>query len=198
MTWVKVCGLTSREDVAAAILAGADAVGFVTIPSSPRFIAPEQAAILGEGARCHTVLLTLDLGPEEALALLRSTGLSGIQPYGDQAVATAVAAKAAGYLALLPQRAGSEVVLNPDAGIPLLDTPSGAALGGTGRTFDWSLVAPIRERFILAGGLGPHNVARAVSEVRPWGVDASSALERTPGQKDHGMVADFITKAKDT
>ena len=197
MTWVKVCGLTHPQDVVAAVAAGADAIGFVTVPGSPRFVTLERAGELAAGASVHTVLLTVDLAPAEALDALRKTEIGGIQPYGRHAEETAAAALDAGFLVLFPQKAGPQMTVG-GPGIPLVDTPSRDALGGTGVTFEWQLVADITERFVLAGGLGPHNVREAVREVRPWGVDASSGLERTPGRKDHGMVADFITKAKDT
>lgn len=198
MTWVKVCGLTRGDDVAVAAAAGADAIGFVNVPGSPRYVTLERAAELAAGLTAQSVLLTLDLDPNEAIEMLRVTGMSGIQPYGHGAERTAALAMAIGYLALLPQKAVPGITVNTQSGIPLLDTPAEDALGGTGRTWNWSLVAGLDERFVLAGGLGPDNIVEAVSQVRPWGVDASSRLERTPGQKDHGMVADFITKAKET
>ena len=101
-------------------------------------------------------------------------------------------------MVLFPQRATKGMDLSAVPGVPLLDAPSPTALGGTGRTFDWSVIADTRDRFVLAGGLGPSNVAAAIAQVRPWGVDASSGLERAPGKKDRGMVADFIAEAKKT
>ncbi len=198
MTWVKVCGLTDEGDVAAVVAAGADAAGFVNIPASPRFVTVERAADLAQGIAIHTVLLTIDLMPSDALRILEETGISGIQPYGADSADSARAALGAGYLVLYPQQAGAGVRSDKSLGIPLLDTPSASALGGTGRVFDWSLAAGRSDRFVLAGGLGPGNVAGAIDTVRPWGVDASSGLEQSPGRKDHGMVTDFITKAKNT
>jgi phosphoribosylanthranilate isomerase len=84
----------------------------------------------------------------------------------------------------------------PVGQIPLLDTWSAERHGGTGSVFDWSLAEGLQRRFILAGGLGPENVAAAIRQVRPWGVDASSRLESSPGIKDAGKVAAFITEAK--
>lgn len=196
MTWVKVCGLTSELDVAAAVAAGADAVGFVNIPASPRYIPLERARDLAREVPIHTVLLTVDLAPERAVEVLVGVGVDGIQPYGRGAASTASLARDAGYVVLFPQKAGRDLQLADVAGIPLLDTPSQAALGGTGQTFDWSVLAGLSHRFVLAGGLGPHNVADAMRSVAPWGVDASSGLEKSAGIKDHGMVADFITIAK--
>lgn len=198
MTWVKVCGLTNNEDVAAAVAAGADAIGFVNVPTSPRFVTLETAAELAVAVAAHTVLLTVDVAPDDALEILQRTGIDGIQPYGEYAEATAAAITATGHLALLPQQVHAGMTVVGDAGIPLLDTPSTTTLGGTGVAFDWSLVSNLDQRFVLAGGLGPNNIRRAITEVRPWGVDASSGLESVPGRKDHSMVADFISKAKET
>jgi phosphoribosylanthranilate isomerase len=197
VTWVKVCGLTHPQDVVAAVAAGADAIGFVAVPGSPRFVTLERAGELAAGASVRTVLLTVDLAPAEALDALRMTEIGGIQPYGRHAAEAAAAVLEEGFLVLFPQKARPQMTV-AGPGIPLVDTPSRDALGGTGVTFDWQLVAAITERFVLAGGLGPQNIREVVRTVRPWGVDASSKLERTPGRKDHGMVADFITKAKDT
>ncbi|MCP3995205.1 MAG: phosphoribosylanthranilate isomerase [bacterium] len=198
MTWVKVCGLTSAADVAAVADAGADAVGFVNVPSSPRFVTLDVVADLSRGVSPETVLLTLDLTPSDCLAALERTGVTGVQPYGRHQIEAAAAAQAAGYFVLYPAHAGPGVAETDFPGIPLLDTPSKSSLGGTGLSFDWALTEGIKYDFVLAGGLGPHNVRDAVAKVSPWGVDASSGLEQSPGVKDHSMVAEFITKAKMT
>jgi phosphoribosylanthranilate isomerase len=196
MTWVKVCGLTHEADVAAAVEAGADAIGLVNVPGSPRFVSRERVRALATDVPVHTILLTIDLAPAEAVAILAYAGVDGIQPYGRWSSDTARVVGDAGYVVLHPLRANRDLQLSEKVGIPLLDTPSEVSLGGTGRTFDWSIVVGAPYRFVLAGGLGPDNVADAVRLVAPWGVDASSGLEKSPGRKDHGMVADFITNAK--
>lgn len=198
MTWVKVCGLTEEDDVAAVVNAGADAIGFVNVADSPRYVTLQRVAELARGIAIHTVLLTLDVPPDSVLQVLEDAGVSGIQPYGAHAAETAGRALDAGHLVLSPQRAVAGLQLGGIPGIPLIDTPSDSKLGGTGQAFDWSLATGVHGRFVLAGGLGPHNVADAIDVVHPWGVDASSALEQSPGRKDHGMVTDFITKAKNT
>lgn len=195
MTWVKVCGFTEITDVAAAVAAGVDAVGFVNIGSSPRFVTKQQAFDLADGVPALTILLTLDVDPDEGLSILRHSSIDGLQPYGRNAGATARAVMEAGGVVLFPQRAGAAIASTP--GIPLLDTPADGALGGTGKTFDWALAAGLPERFVLAGGLGPDNIAAAISTVQPWGVDASSRLELSPGRKDRSMVASFIERAKE-
>ena len=79
----------------------------------------------------------------------------------------------------------------------LIDTPSGAQRGGTGRSFDWSLVQGLPGKIILAGGLGPDNVAEAIGQVRPWGVDACSRLESAPGRKDAAKVRALVQAVRE-
>jgi phosphoribosylanthranilate isomerase len=198
VTWVKVCGLATAEDVAVAQRAGADAVGFVNVSSSPRFIPLHKAVDLAEGTSVATVLLTMDEEPERVLEILETTAITGIQPYGRKRLEAATAAEAAGHLVLYATRAAPGLDLGSIPGVPLLDTPSIAELGGTGRTFDWALTEGLGRDFVLAGGLGPANIVDAITRVQPWGVDASSGLEKAAGVKDRGMVADFIEKAKST
>ena len=199
MTWVKVCGMTRREDVDVAVAAGADAVGFITWPGSPRCVTPERAAGLGRDAGATRILVTVDQPPEALLAAAGAAEVDGVQPGGDHAAEAAAAARAAGYLVLRPIPVGAgppDLGAVPAEEIPLLDTARGGMHGGTGVAFDWSVAAGLDRDFVLAGGLGPHNVADAVARVRPWGVDASSRLEREPGVKDHDLVARFVEEAK--
>ncbi len=196
MTWVKVCGLTQEADVAYACEAGADAVGFVNVPQSPRYVPLDRAASLAKGATVPAILLTFDLSPAAALEVLSDLPFVGIQPYGVGAGAVVDAAVAAGFIALRPLRA-APAIATAGKGIPLVDTPAGDRLGGTGHSFDWGWVEGLETRFVLAGGLNPENVGAAIAQVRPWGVDASSGLEQSPGVKDHSRVAAFIQKAKE-
>jgi phosphoribosylanthranilate isomerase len=197
MTWVKVCGLTTRRDVLTAVAAGADAVGFNTIPASPRRVDIEAIGELAAGVGIATFLLTVDLMPDEILDAADLTGVTGIQPYGHHAAEAAIAAVAAGLDVLVPLRpSDGQTARDAPAGTrPLFDS-GGPGLGGTGAVFDWDLVASGGAEFVLAGGLGPDNVADAIRAVRPWGVDAASRLEAGPGVKDPGKVAAFIERAK--
>jgi phosphoribosylanthranilate isomerase len=195
MTWVKVCGLRRPEEVEAAVAAGADAVGFVFYEPSPRNIAPSLARSLGESAGVLTVAVTVDLDADSLLHLADLSAVGAVQPHGAHAAEAAAAAVAAGLAVLRPVPVGGPVDLAaiPGDELPLLDSDS---IGGTGVSFDWSWLDKLDRPFVLAGGLGPDNVAEAIEQVRPWGVDASSGLESAPGVKDLATVAAFVEKAK--
>lgn len=194
--WVKVCGLRTADDVAVAVEAGADAVGFVVAPS-PRRVDPSLVTRLAATAAVTTFLVTVDLHPDEAEPLLATTGVDGLQPHGAHATAAAIVAEAAGYEVLLPVPVTGPVRPGEAASgfRALLDRP-GPGHGGTGRRFDWALIEPDGSAFVLAGGLGPDNVAVAVATVQPWGVDASTGLESTPGRKDPAKIQAFVAAAK--
>jgi len=195
--WVKVCGVKRRADVEAACRSGADAIGLV-LAASPRRVTPEQAkelAAMADGT--STYLLTVDATAGEILDLADFCGVSGVQPYGTHAAESAAAAVKAGLDVLRPVAVSTSVEVGevPHDQTPLLDA---GHLGGTGTSFDWALADGIERRFVLAGGLGPDNVRRAIEVARPWGVDASSALESSPGAKDPDLIRRFVEQARTT
>lgn len=197
MVWVKVCGVATTGDVRAAVDAGADAVGLV-LAASPRQIAAEAAKNLASQAQCETVIVTVDARPAEILDLAMFIGCSAVQPHGSHAAAVGAAARQAGLRVYRPRAVTSRVDLSDIHAdeIPLLDAASATVHGGTGETFDWSVVDGIDRNFVLAGGLGPDNVAEAIAQVRPWGVDATSGLESSPGVKDHALITRYVQEAK--
>lgn len=201
MTWVKICGMTSHDAVDAAVEGGADAMGFVLAPGSPRSLTLDQAGGLADGVPIATFIVTVDLPPGQALAAAEYVGVSGIQAYGDRSLDVAAEAVEAGYLSITPVPVGSNGPLVdlsevPESCLPLFDTSSPVQHGGTGVTFDWSVLPDPGRPFILAGGLGPDNVAAAIRAVHPFGVDASSRLESEPGIKDPSRIVAFIERAK--
>ena len=200
MTWVKVCGLTRESDVAHAVDSGADALGFVIAPESPRAIDQRRAATLMDGVPVPRILVTVDAPSDELEAAVAETGADGIQPHGQHAEEAARWAQSSGLIVLRPVRRGADggwgVGTIPDGQVPLLDSATGSAHGGTGRPLDWKRLLPPARRFVLAGGLTPTNVAAAIEMVHPWGVDASSGLESAPGLKDPARVAAFLQEAK--
>ncbi|MEE9183980.1 MAG: phosphoribosylanthranilate isomerase [Acidimicrobiia bacterium] len=195
MTWVKVCGLSKPEDVLTAARSGADAIGFVFYPQSPRLVSVDQARELGSEFAGLKVAVTVGLGPGELLALAKEARVDAVQPYGAGAYAAAKAASLEGLKVLFPVvvRGRPDLAHLPDAAVPLLDS---SELGGSGATFDWGMARGIGRDFVLAGGLSGDNVGDAIARLHPWGVDASSGLESAPGVKDPAKVAAFVEKAK--
>ena len=201
MTWVKICGITDEQALAAAVEGGADAVGFVLAEDSPRYLDIEAAANLMDGVPIARFIVTVDLSPSLALAAAEATGADGIQNHGLHATEVAAEALDAGYLVLHPVAVDddgptTDVASIPSQALPLFDTQSVVIHGGTGVTFNWDVLDSPGRPFVLAGGLGVDNVADAIAAVRPFGVDASSRLENSPGKKDPGTIVAFIEKAK--
>lgn len=180
---IKICGITRREDAEAAVRAGASALGFVFYPKSPRYIAPETAAVLGAGLDVWKVGVFVDEPAEKIEAAVRAAGLDVAQVYGPEiprGVRVWRAVRAGSGMA--PDAAGAEAVL--------LDGPR------NGAAFNWTLARGIAGKVIVAGGLDASNVAEAIRIARPWGVDASSKLEIAPGTKDHEKVRQFVEAAR--
>jgi phosphoribosylanthranilate isomerase len=201
MTWVKVCGMTSEEAVDATVEGGADAMGFVLAPGSPRTVTAERARELAEGVPIATFIVTVDLSPGTAIAAAEYVGVTGIQAHGSRSLDVTAEAVEAGYLCITPVPVGRDGPLMglseiPGSSLPLFDTASTTRHGGTGAVFNWGLLTERDRPFILAGGLGPENVRAAIEAVHPFGVDASSRLESDPGVKDLSRIVDFIEKAK--
>jgi len=195
MTWVKVCGLSTPEDIAVAEAAGTDAVGFVLAPS-PRQVSASRAAELIAGSNSLTVLVTVDLDPDWVSTLFGETGADALQPHGRAGIEAGRVAQSLGKTVIFPASAGKPTDAVDGGFMLLLDTPSDSQHGGTGRTFDWSLADDVGRPVVLAGGLGPENVRAAIKAVSPWGVDASSGLESSPGVKDTEKIRLYVERAK--
>jgi phosphoribosylanthranilate isomerase len=201
--FVKVCGITTAEDAVLAAEAGADAVGFVFYPMSPRRVDPARAA---EVARelppfVARVGVFVDAPRDEMARTADAVGLDLLQLHGDEPPEA---------LSDLPRRALKAIRVGTgfthDAALRYEGRAAGLVVdtrlvgetvlpGGTGVPFDWSLVARLRDevRFLmLAGGLDPGNVAEAIAAVRPQAVDVSSGVERLPGRKDAARLRAFL------
>lgn len=198
MTWVKVCGVTTREVAEVAAEAGADAIGLVLADGSPRRVSVETARALAAGLAIPAFLVTVDMAPELLVETAREVGAGGVQPHGRHAAEAAARAAVAGLTVLfpVPVQPGLDLTHLPEEQIPLLDTFHPHRHGGSGHRFDPDLLPPISRRWVMAGGLGPDNVAEAVERLRPWGVDASSRLESAPGRKHPQLVRRFVEEAK--
>lgn len=196
MTLVKICGITNAGDAQAAVDAGADALGFNFWPHSVRFVTIETAAELiravPQGVLKAGVFVDATAAEMERAAA--RLGLDVVQLHGepdrDPKVRfwQAVSAGSPGW---------RETMEVSDADAFLVDTPAGKERGGTGRSFDWSLLDGVTQRIVLAGGLGPENIAEAVRRVHPWGVDACSRLESAPGRKDAARMRDFVQAVRE-
>ena len=197
--WIKVCGVRSFADLEACAKAGATHVGVNTWPGSPRAVPPREARALVRGARAlGLVPVVLHLpGSYLPLAAAARLGAPFLQLYA-RPPAPDRAALAARGVALMESRPASpsSVEALPWGQVLLLDASRPGKLGGSGAPFDWSLCDRAPGPFILAGGLGPENVARAVGRARPAGVDAASHLESKPGVKDAGRIREFCASAR--
>jgi phosphoribosylanthranilate isomerase len=186
--------MRTAADVAAAVAAGADAVGFVIGAGSPRQITVEEASAAGRRQPISTYLVSVDLEPAALVEAAARAGTDGVQPHGRHARAAAEMALGAGLQVLFPVPAGRRVELGmvPDGAVPLLDTADPDRHGGTGRSFDWTLAAGLDRPVVLAGGLRADTVADAIRIAGPWGVDVSSGIESSPGVKDHEEMRRFV------
>lgn len=198
MTRVKICGITRIEDGLAAAHAGADAIGLVFAPASPRRVTAEQAAAIVAALPpfVSSVALFVDPKAEEVRAVLERLRPDLLQFHGDEPP-DFCAAFGLPYLKAARVRPGLDLLqyaaTYAGARGLLLDAYHPDSHGGTGQRFDWDLIPSDMPRpVVLAGGLNPDNVAAAVSRVRPWAVDVSSGVERIKGIKDAHLIARFI------
>jgi phosphoribosylanthranilate isomerase len=201
MVRVKICGITNIEDALQAVAAGADALGFVFHPPSPRCVTVERAgAIIQE---LPPFIQTVGLFVNADLVLVNDTadrcGLDLIQLHGDEPPDYCDGVR---RRVLKAFRVRDETSLEPVRGYQvagfLLDAWSPEQYGGTGRTFNWEVAAEVQRYgpLVLAGGLTPENVRQAVELVQPFAVDVSSGVEAAPGKKDPEKVREFIAQAK--
>ncbi|MDQ3187311.1 MAG: phosphoribosylanthranilate isomerase [Pseudomonadota bacterium] len=196
-TRIKICGLTREADVAAAIAAGADAIGFVCYPKSPRYVPPLRLRALGRelGVFTAPVLLFVNAASdlvEGALAIMPNALLQfhgaehepGCSRY-QRPYIRAIAMTEDADIAHVQSEFASATAL-------LVDAPSDD-FGGSGQTFSWSRLPARRSKpLILAGGLNAENVGAAIAEVRPYAVDVSSGVEDSPGVKSTTKMQLFV------
>ncbi|MEY4175406.1 MAG: N-(5-phosphoribosyl)anthranilate isomerase [Actinomycetota bacterium] len=196
--FVKICGITNEDDALFAVAMGADAVGFVFAPS-PRQVAAQVVYDITRRLppEIMTVGVFRDEAPGRVIETVHRAGLKAAQLHGHETPAVVAEISQQIRFVIKAVAAGS-----PDArraadfgtDMVLVDAPN----PGGGKVFDWSLMDDVADgpRIILAGGLDPDNVAEAVRLVKPWGVDVSSGVERSPGRKDALKVKAFIERAR--
>jgi len=199
--YVKICGVTRVSDALFCLEAGASAIGLNFVPTSKRRVDERTAKdIVGAvRGRVDVVAVVVGLSVDAMRGLRVRTGITWLQLHGDETPAE--------LAAVLPDALKAVRIGGPEdahaarsySGERLLaDAKTDGELGGTGTSFDWSLVHElVRERaVILAGGLSPENVADAVRAVRPFGVDVATGVESAPGVKDPARVREFIQRAR--
>ncbi|CAH9018745.1 phosphoribosylanthranilate isomerase [Candidatus Nitrosacidococcus sp. I8] len=197
-TRVKFCGITHREDALAAIHHGADAIGLVFYPKSPRFVTISQAIEITQTLPpfISIVGLFVNAQEQEIKDVLHAVPIDTIQFHGDESPAQCNCYNKPYIKAIsmkegisLPQMAETY----QEAAALLLDTYQQGTPGGTGQTFNWDKIPlDLTKEIILAGGLTPENVAQGIRQVKPYGVDVSGGIERSKGIKDTVKMAAFM------
>ncbi|MEP7358859.1 MAG: phosphoribosylanthranilate isomerase [Anaerolineales bacterium] len=203
----KICGLTNLDDTLAAVDSGADYLGFNFYAKSPRRIEADTCArIIAElarrGARVKTVGVFVNHSPAEVVALMDQCGLDLAQLHGDEQLEHLPALRGRAFIVLRgapPPAATLQELARLGPGQPafLVDAHAPGLYGGSGQLADWDATAALAARFpiFLAGGLTPDNVAAAVAQVNPWGVDVASGVEAAPGKKDAQKMRAFVENA---
>ena len=197
-TLIKICGITRTEDARAAMGAGAHAIGFIFHPPSARYIAPERAqSIIDELPPFVTAVgVLVNQTVSQVETLLKKVSVNLLQLHGDEPPQLC---RSYGYPHIKAIRVrsmaqvGNELDRFPDARGFLLDSLVPDQYGGTGESFQWEhLPDSVTKPIVLAGGLNPQNVCRAIRAVRPYAVDVSSGVELAKGIKDAGKIRSFV------
>ncbi|MAD43904.1 MAG: phosphoribosylanthranilate isomerase [Oceanospirillaceae bacterium] len=199
-TRIKICGLTRPEDAVAAVNAGADAVGLVFYAPSPRAVDIDTARAVVTAVPPFVSVTALFVNPEpdEVQKVLDSVRIDLLQFHGDEDDDFCSQFQHP-YIKAIRVRQASDVVAScmrfPGALAILLDSYKPGVPGGTGETFDWSLVPEeLPKPIILAGGLSADNLETGIQTVRPYAVDVSGGVEASKGIKDHGKITEFVNE----
>ena len=204
MTRVKVCGITRLEDAELAASLGAWALGFILWPRSPRFAEEALAAGIARQVRRRVELVGVFVNPtlDEVARAVDAIGLSHVQLHGDEGpvFATEIARRTGAKVIKAARVAGGadlQALERFRTDFHLLDTKVEGVQGGSGQSWDWSLVARRRSKIpmILSGGLTAANVADGIAQVRPYAVDVASGVEAEPGVKDSAKLEAFMAVA---
>ena len=196
---VKICGITSLQDLSAAVAAGADAIGLNFYPPSPRYLELERAAEIGRSCPPFVNLAALFVNPERPAveAVLRAVPAVSVLQFHGKEPPEFCASFGRAYVKTIGVHdevdVAEEMRRYCDASAVLLDSYDPVRWGGTGREFDWNKVPDERVRpLVLAGGLNPENVADAIRRVRPFAVDVCGGVESSPGVKDPEKLVAFM------
>ena len=202
MTEVKICGITTRADACVAVEAGADMIGLIFYPPSPRYVTPEQAQAIVASlpADVSAVGVFVNASLDTMTRVAQMSGVQTVQLHGDESpeLCQQVPWRVVKTLRFTAQ-VQPEMMRQYTVEAFLIEGFHAEVYGGGGARADWQRVASLHHygRIILAGGLTPENVREAIRIVRPYAVDVCSGVEATPGTKDWHKIQAFIRNAKD-
>lgn len=201
-TRVKICGITRRQDAEYAAKIGVDAIGLVFYEPSPRYVSAQQAQQIIQQLPpfLTTVGLFVNAEPDFVRQCLSQVSLDVLQFHGDESAGYCEQFSKP-YLKALRMREETDLQIEAEryrsASALLLDSYQPGIPGGTGMTFDWSMIKQIEMPIILAGGLDVSNVAEAIYTVRPYGVDVSGGVESAKGIKNNDKMNAFVQEVRD-
>ncbi|MBN1398331.1 MAG: phosphoribosylanthranilate isomerase [Bacteroidetes bacterium] len=190
---IKICGITNNDDALMAAELGADALGFIFVKKSPRYINPYDAQKIIKllPPFITPVGVVADVSNEEISDLIKITGIRCLQLHGSEVPDFCADLSVPAYKSFRVNNGFDlQVLLNYRVPAYLLDTYVEGTMGGTGRTFDWDIAVKAKSfgKIILAGGLTPENIAEAIKKVQPYAVDLNSGVESAPGKKDKNKL----------
>jgi phosphoribosylanthranilate isomerase len=198
---VKICGITNIDDALTAADLGADALGFIFVESSPRYITPRAARKIIQGLPPFVVPIGVvaDMTYHEISEVINLTGIGCVQLHGEEMPEQLTQYPVPVYKSFRVDSSFDPEILRRYKGSAyLLDTKISGELGGTGQTFDWEIAVKAKKygRIILAGGLTPGNIIEAARKVQPYAVDVNSGVEERPGKKDHTKLKSLFERLK--
>jgi len=206
-TRIKMCGTTNPEDALAAVRAGVDGLGFIFVDKSPRNVEPDTARSITRllPPFIHAVGVFVDRPVHEVVELVNHCRLTHIQLHGHEDFSYCKELERKGNRTLIKAfRVGPDTTATEFTDFDdvvqgfLLDTYKKGVAGGTGDTFDWTIIRRLhlKRPLILAGGLNPDNVREAIASVRPYAIDINSGVEKAPGIKDHDLLSGLIRQVR--
>jgi phosphoribosylanthranilate isomerase len=199
---VKICGLTRLEDAELAAELGADALGFIFWPKSPRAVDADRVRAISRAlpAMPLRVGVFVDAPPDDVAVVAARAGLDAIQLHGGESVDVyeSLGLRILRVVSVADEADAKAATALPAHVTPLVDAVDPVRRGGTGTTVDWTRAATVaRQRpIVLAGGLTPENVGEAIARVRPWGVDVASGVESSPGVKSADRLRAFFASVR--